>query len=224
MDSCGRHNGIINPEESGNFDPITNAAPTNERTGDRPTKSNPFGFLALPRATPSLRGGEGERGRGSCNKLCLVRGRRNICQRGEREEQRASHKGELIKRLNFQEWPSVRPSVHSFVRKAIEISVLSRLTSSRLARFFSGRGRQAGNERGFHARQYKGTVALPPPGPRRPASHLPRGSGDDAKSVEADFEFFSKKMDGEATVQVATLAGAALPTERVGRDGNTRNT
>ena len=58
----------------------------------------------------------------------------------------------------------------------------------------------------------------------RPASHLPRGSGDDAKSVEADFEFFSKKMDGEATVQVATLAGAALPTERVGRDGNTRNT
>ena len=147
MDSCGRHNGIINPEESGNFDPITNAAPTNERTGDRPTKSNPFGFLALPRATPSLRGGEGERGRGSCNKLCLVRGRRNICQRGEREEQRASHKGELIKRLNFQEWPSVRPSVHSFVRKAIEISVLSRLTSSRLARFFSGRqaGRQATN-------------------------------------------------------------------------------
>lgn len=89
---------------------------------------------------------------------------------------------------------------------------------------FSQAGRQAGNERGFHARQYKGTVALPPPGPPRPASHLPRGSGDDAKSVEADFEFFSKKMDGEATVQVATLAGAALPTERVGRDGNTRNT
>ena len=36
------------------------------------------------------------------------------------------------------------------------------------------------------------------------SSHLARGSRDDAKSVEADFEFFSEKMGDEATVQVAT--------------------
>ena len=61
-------------------------------------------------------------------------------------------------------------------------------------------------ERGFHARQYKGTVAPPPLSTL--SSHLARGSGDDAKSVEADFEFFSEKMgDDEATVQVATPRG-----------------
>ena len=103
------------------------------------------------------------RERGSCNKLRLARGRRNICQRGER----ASHKGELIKRLNFQEWPFVR------VRKAIEISVLSRLTSSippprsifhrQRTEVGTSEGQDERTERGFHARQYKGTVAPPLP-------------------------------------------------------------
>ena len=48
------------------------------------------------------------------------------------------------------------------------------------------------------------------------SSHLARGSGDDAKSVEADFEFFSEKMGDEATAQVAT--------PRVRRGGDARNT
>ena len=59
--------------------------------------------------------------------------------------------------------------------------------------------------------------------PRRRAalsSHLARGSRDDAKSVETDFEFFSEKMDGEATVQVATLPPSLSTNER--RDGRQR--
>ena len=140
-----------------------------------------------------------ERERGSCNKLRLARGRRNICQRGER----ASHKGELIKRLNFQEWPFVR------VRKAIEISVLSRLTPSiplprsifhRQQAEGGGDERRTGraNRTGFSCSTIQRNCCSPL------SSHLARGSRDDAKSVEADFEFFSEKMGDEATVQVAT--------------------
>ena len=135
-----------------------------------------------------------ERERGSCNKLRLARGRRNICQRGER----ASHKGELIKRLNFQEWPFVR------VRKAIEISVLSRLTSSippprsifhRQQTEGGGDERRTGraNRTGFSCSTIQRNCCSPL------SSHLARGSRDDAKSVEADFEFFSEKMGEEAT-------------------------
>ena len=156
-----------------------------------------------------------------------MRGSRNICQRGERRREagRASHKGELIKRLNFQEWPFVR------VRKAIEISVLSRLTSSRLlVRFFTGRqaGRQASDGRrtdgttrtGFSCSPVQRDCCSPPRRRAALSSHLARGSRDDAKSVETDFEFFSEKMDGESTVQVAT---PALPPSLPLRGGR-RNT
>ena len=178
---------------------------------------------ATASATPSLRGRE------AAATNCAWREAAATSAKGERE--RASHKGELIKRLNFQEWPFVR------VRKAIEISVLSRLTSfippprsifhrqqaegEREAEATS-EGQDERTERGFHARQYKGTVAPPSPSPSLSSSghplssHLARVSGDDAKSVEADFEFFSEKMGDEATVQVAT--------PRVRRGGDARNT
>ena len=113
--------------------------------------------------------------RGSCNKL--ERRRRPPQQHlpKGRERERAPHKGELIKRLNFQEWPFEKPLKYLYYHGSLHPSL-----------DFS----QAMNERVFMLDITKELLLAPLSplvSPEGPAS----SGGSDAKSVEADFEFFS---------------------------------